>query len=108
MKCVVGMHRTGHVRVSPLGMRYLGGKNCYSLHNVKSVRPDPNDKSQHRRFVGHNGILYYVTGNHRVYETNIREGQEVRFSPDGWVHNDQFMVVPVTMRKMEKVEWLFL
>jgi hypothetical protein len=49
-----------------------------------------------------------VTGNHRVYETNIREGQEVRFSPDGWVHNDQFMVVPVTMRKMEKVEWLFL
>lgn len=108
MKCVVNIHRTGHVRVSSAGMRYQeGSKNCYSLHNVQAVRPNPNDRSQHRRFVAHNGILYYVTGNHRVYETNIVEGQAVSFTPAGWTNDDQFRAVPVTMRKMEKVEWLF-
>jgi hypothetical protein len=42
-----------------------------------------------------------------VYETNIVEGQQVSFNPDGWTYDDQFQVVPVTMRKMEKVEWVF-
>jgi hypothetical protein len=42
-----------------------------------------------------------------VYETNIRQGGEVSFNPDGWTHDDQFRAVPVTMRRMEKVEWLF-
>ena len=107
MKCVVGIHRTGHVRVSSAGMRYQGVENCYTLNHVQSVRPNPNDRSQHRRFVGHNGVVYYVTANHRVYETNIVEGQQVSFNPDGWTYDDQFQVVPVTMRKMEKVEWVF-
>lgn len=90
-------------------MRYQGVGNCYFLDHTETARPDPHDRRQHRHFVNHNGTVYYVTANHLVYETNIRQGQAVIFTPTGWVTDGNYMTtVPVTMRKMEKVEWVFV
>lgn len=90
-------------------MRYQGVGNCYILENTETVRPDPHDRRQHRHFVNHNGTVYYVTARHIVYETNIRPGMPAAvFSPTGWTIDGNYRAVPVTMRKMEKVEWVFL
>jgi hypothetical protein len=105
MKCIVNARRTGHVRISTNGLVLLGG-NHYCLGPVPTARPDP--YNHRRQFVYHNGITYYVTASHLVYETNIGESQSAYFNPDGWVFNDKFSPVPVTLRKVEKVEWVFL
>ena len=108
MKCVVNRRMTGHVRVSSLGMRYQGRGKCYTLEHTETARPDPRDPRQHRHFVNHNGTVYYVTANNLVYETNIERGRTVIFNPTGWTTDNDMRTVPVTMRKMEKVEWLFI
>lgn len=107
MRCVVIKRRTGHVLISSWGLRYQGSGDYYTLEITQTTRPDPHDPGQRRRFVNHNGILYYVTANHLVYETNVERGRTVIFNPIGWTIDNNYNAVPVTMRKMEKVEWVF-
>lgn len=107
MRCVVIKRRTGHVLISSLGLRHQGG--YYTPVPTQTSRLDPHDPDQRRRFVNHNGTVYYVTANHLVYETNIGREDSAIFIPTGWVYlGGNYKAVPLTMRKMEKVEWVFV
>ncbi len=48
--------------------------------------------------------------NHRVYETNIVSGDFVRFMERevAYRYTDDRRFEPVTMRKLHKLEWVFL
>lgn len=107
--CVVLRNLPGHIKVKRRSLVTRHNRDLYLNLNLPTVKPNPGDHCQRGRFIQYNGAVYYITMNHRVYETNIGVGETVRFSPDiGYRIMDDFRAVPVTMRKLDKVEWLFL
>lgn len=109
--CVVYRNLPGHIKVSGRSVWCTNYGDLY-LNPISSdpVKPDPSEYRQHGRFIQYNGAVYYIAMNYRVYETNIEPGREVRFTAKNvaYMSVDDYRLVPVTMRKLDKVEWLFL
>jgi hypothetical protein len=108
--CVVYRNLPGHIKVCSRSVYCTEKGDLYLLSPHTPVKPDPTDYHQHGRFVQYDGSVYYIGLNYRVYETNIEPGREVRFRGKNvaYMSVDDYRLVPVTMRKLEKVEWLFL
>lgn len=98
----------GHISVSGQVVRNYGRK--WLKTPSFEVKPDPCDYTQLGQFVDYKGKTYYVSMNHRVYETNIVSGDLVRFMGRevAYKYVDNRRFEPVTMRKLYKLEWLFL
>lgn len=104
--CVLYRNLPGHIKVKD----YSVCVNNFHSSTLATEKPSPGDSRLLGRFVQYNGIVYYISMNHRVYETNIEPGRTVRFMGRdvAYIIVDNYRLVPVTMRKLDKVEWLFL
>ena len=108
--CAVYRNLPGHIKVKNFSASYQHNGDLY-LHSayLPTVKPNPGDHHQLGRFIQYNRTVYYITMNHRVYETNIEVGETVRSSSNiGYRIKDNSKAVPVTMRKLDEVEWVFL